>query len=289
VNDKQQMFERMVKWGRDQESIRAIILTSTHAIPTGPVDVLSDYDPILVLTDIRPYFDDRTWLEDFGTVLATYRDPILLDGNLETSAYVTVYEDGPKIDFTLWPVALLQRVVTEAKLPTEFDAGYLVLLDKDGLTAGLVPPTYQGYIPNPPTEAEFLENVEVFFVDASYVAKYLWRDDLVAAKQVLDHFMKQEHIIPMLEWRCQIDHQWSISFGPYGRRLKKWLRHDLWLGLETTYTGTDIAANWTALFNSVAFFRRVSMEVGSLLGYPYPQDLHDRAIAYLKKIEKLDR
>lgn len=50
---------------------------------------------------------------------------------MERSAYVTQYENGLKIDFSLWPVELLQQVVADPKLPNELDAGYQVLLDKD--------------------------------------------------------------------------------------------------------------------------------------------------------------
>ena len=70
-----------------------MILTSSFAVPDGPIDALSDYDVILYLTDIHPYTDDRAWLGDFGTVLAAWHDPISMDDGLETSAYVTQYED----------------------------------------------------------------------------------------------------------------------------------------------------------------------------------------------------
>jgi aminoglycoside 6-adenylyltransferase len=98
---------------------------------------------------------DRIWLQVFGPVLALYRDPLIADKGLERSGYVTQYENGLKIDFSLWPVELLQRVGAEVNLPAEFDAGYQVLLDKDHLTTGLKPPGYAAYIPTPPTEAKY--------------------------------------------------------------------------------------------------------------------------------------
>ena len=100
-----------------------------------------------------PYFEDRGWLGDFGTVLVMYRDPIQIDGGLKKSANVTQFENGLKIDFTLWPVELMRRIASAPELPDEFDAGYRVLLDKDNLTAGLKPATLKAYMPAPPDEA----------------------------------------------------------------------------------------------------------------------------------------
>lgn len=283
------MIDRLVHWAEQQPLVRAMLLTSSRAIPRAAVDLLSDYDVILALQDIQPFYTDRTWLEAFGPVLVLYRDPLIYERGLARSGYVTQYEDGLKIDFSLWPVELLQLVVADPKLPEELDAGYQVLLDKDRLTAGLQPPTYAGYIPLPPTEAEYQETLEVFFLDATYVAKLLWRDDVVAAKHILDDLMKQEHLRPLLEWRMELEHQWSVKPDPYRRRLKQWLRSDLWSELERTYTRAGVEANWAALGATMELMRRVAIEVGERMGYSYPHGMEQRVLAFLQQVRHLDR
>ena len=291
AHQARQVIHQLKQWAEHRASVRAMLLTSSRANPHASVDVFSDYDVVLVVLDIHPFFEDKSWLQDFGEVLVVYWDPIhpAPDYGIEQVGNVTQYVDGLKIDFTLWPVEILQRVVADPRLPDEFDAGYRVLLDKDGLTAGLKPPTYRAYIPTPPTETKYQEAVELFFLDATYVAKFLWRDDLMAAKHLLDGSMKQEYLRPMLEWRMEIDQQWSVKPGPYGRGLKKWLRPDLWAELESTYTGAGLEANWEAMFRTVALFRQVAIEVGDRLGYSYPHDLDRRAVAYLQKVKNLER
>jgi aminoglycoside 6-adenylyltransferase len=111
----------------------------------------------------------------------------------------------------------------------------------------------------------------------------------MAAKYNLDHAMKLDNLRLMLEWHIEIDHQWSVKPGPYGRRLKKWLRPDLWTDLESTYAGGGLEANWEAMFETIALFRRVAIEVGNRLGYAYPHSLDGRAVAYLQKVRWLDR
>jgi aminoglycoside 6-adenylyltransferase len=281
-------IEGLKHWAEGQSAVRAMLLTSTRAIPNGMTDQLSDYDIILALIDVLPFHADRSWLGSFGPVLAVYHDPMVSYLGFPKSAYVTQYENGLKIDFTLWQVEILQKIVAEQQLPEELDAGYLVLLDKDRQTEGLKPPTYHAYIPKPPTRVTYLEAVEVFFLEAAYVAKFLWRDDLMAAKYILDYSMKQDHLRPMLEWHMEIEHQWSVKPGPYGRGMKKWLRADLWKDLGETYTGINLEANWTALFRSIDLFRKAAIEVGDHLGYRYPHDLDRRAGAYLQRVKGLD-
>jgi aminoglycoside 6-adenylyltransferase len=267
THTEKDVLDRLTQWAEQQPLVRSMLLTSSRAAPQGPVDAFTDYDVILAVRDVQPFFDSRAWLEHFGSVLVLYRDPLEPYYGFLKTAFVTQYDDGLKIDFTVWPVEILQRIAAEPRLPPEFDAGYRVLLDKDHLTAGLKPPTYRAYIPSPPSEAEYQTLVESAFHEATYVAKFLRRDDLVAAKHVLDAYMKQGELRPMLEWLIETEHNWSVKPGPYGRRLKQWLSPALWAELEATYTGADLEANWQALFNTLALFRKVARLVGQRLGF----------------------
>ena len=284
LQSQRKIIEQLICWGEGEPLLRAAILTSSRAIPRAHTDAFSDYDVILILTNIQPFFADRSWLEAFGSVLALYRDSLIVDRGFQRSAYVTQYEDGLKIDFNLWPVELLKQIVAESQLPNEFDAGYKVLIDKDNLTTDLKPPTYRAYIPTPPTETEYRDKIESFFLDTMYVAKFLWRDDLMAAKYILDNSLKQDHLLPMFEWHIEIDHNWSLKLGPYGRRLKQRLRQDLWAELEKTYTGAELESNWTALFQTINLMRRVATEVGEALGFRYPDELEQRVRNYLHRV-----
>jgi aminoglycoside 6-adenylyltransferase len=286
IEDK--VIQQLVDWGEQQALVCAVILTSSRAIPHAHTDAFSDYDVILVLREIKSFYEDRSWLETFGSVLAVYRDPLSLDRGFERAAYVTQYESGLKIDFSLWPVELLKQIASQPALPPEFDAGYQILLDKDNLTDGLQQPTYSSYIPKPPTDNQYRTTMEEFFLDTTYVAKFLWRDDLMAAKHILDHSLKQEYLLRMLEWRIEIDHAWSIKTGSYGRGLKRWLPPDAWADLEATYTGADLDSNWTALFRTIDLMRRVAIEVGQHLGYSYPDNLERRVRSYLLKVRESD-
>jgi aminoglycoside 6-adenylyltransferase len=268
-----------------------MLLTSTRAIPDYPIDALSDYDVILIVRDIHPFVADRAWLNDFGEVLVVYWDPIHPDPvyGIGQSGNVTQYVGGLKIDFTLWPIELFQRIAAAPVLDAELDAGYRVLLDKDGLTATLRAPTFSAYVPKQPSLEEYQTLINDFLTDAPYVAKCLWRDELLPAKWCLDYDMKHIYLRQLLEWRVEIEHGWSVPVGSLGKGLKKRLPADIWARVEQTFAGAGIADNWEALAHTVALFRQVAVEVGEHLGYAYPESLHERVGAYVEQIRQLER
>jgi aminoglycoside 6-adenylyltransferase len=198
-----------------------------------------------------------------------------------------LYEDGVKIDYSIWPVALLERISVETALPDELDAGYLVLLDKDRRAAGWRAPSYRAHIPARPTEGEYQALIEEFWWVTTYAAKSLWRDELVFARWCLDQEIKLEVLRRLLAWRLEIDHDWSLKPGVRGRSFKRQLPADIWSELASTYVGPDLEDNWAALLRSATLFRRVAIEVGDALGYVYPQSLDDRVVAYLNAVRNL--
>ncbi len=284
------VIRRLVRWADHKDAIRAVLLTSTRARPGAPVDAFSDYDAVLVVEDVRPFFEDRSWLRDFGEVLVAYWDEIEPDPDhgVGQTGNVVQYADGLKIDFRLWPVALLRRIADAPTLTDELDAGYAVLLDKDGLTTWMRPPTYEAHVPDRPDEDAYLTWVNDFFSDAPYVAKFLRRDELFPAKWRLDYEMKHVYLRRMLEWRMERDHGWSEPTDWMGKGLKKRLPPEVWEELEGTYAGAGIAENWEALFRTMALFRRVATEVAEDLGYSYPLDLDERVTAYVRSMKDLD-
>jgi aminoglycoside 6-adenylyltransferase len=190
----------------------------------------------------------------------------------------------------VWPEALLERVADAAPvLPDRLDLGYRILLDKDGRTSRWARPAYSAHIPARPTEPEYRALVEEFWWGTTYVAKSLWRRELVFAKFVLDYDIKLGAMRRMLEWRLELDNDWSLVPGKLGRGLERRLPADVWSALASTYVGPDVEENWDALFRTTALFGRVAREVGETLGYTYPHDVEDGVTAQLDAVRSLPR
>ncbi|MBN1161517.1 MAG: aminoglycoside 6-adenylyltransferase [Dehalococcoidales bacterium] len=281
-SDEKAVISSILSWAESKPDIRAVILTSSRAKPDEKLDEFSDYDVIITAKDIKPYLDDK-WLGDFGKVLVVYRDPVEVRFGFERFIRVTQYENGLKIDFTFWPVGLLKKVTSMKELPDYIDDGYKVLLDKDGLTRGMQAPSCRAFVPKPPTKAEYLQFVEEFFSNAPYAAKHIRRGDLFPLKGMLN-FMRYEKLCRMLEWKVEIYHEWSLKQGQYGKGLQKYLDKDILRELKKTFDGEGDDVYWKELHNTIELFRKTAKEVGSKLGYAYPEDIDSRVIKYLEKV-----
>ena len=270
-----------------------MVLTSTRTIPGGRLDAFSDYDVIVAVSDFEQLNRDRSWLEDYGPTLVTYHDPLKQEHGFQSFACITQYENGEKIDYSICETGRLKAEVAQARaagrLEPDLDLGYRVLLDKDGLTEGMPAPTHRAFIPSPPSEAEYRRVVEEFFHEATYLVKDLWRGDLLPAKFILDQMMKQNNLLPMLEWHYEIDKDWSVKTGALGKGLQRSLRPDLYAELQATYVGPGEAENAEAMWRTVALFRKAAQEVGAVLGYAYPAELDGRVTRYLKRVLDLPR
>ena len=114
------------RWAEAENAVRVVVLTSTRARAEGPPDELSDYDVIVTLEDI----DRFDAAEAYRTPAARWGDEHDVHGTT-TFFRGVVYDDGVKIDWTLWP-AEVPGLVAEHGLTDGLDAGYRVLIDKDG-------------------------------------------------------------------------------------------------------------------------------------------------------------
>lgn len=106
-------------------------------------------------------------------------------------------------------------------------------------------------------------------------------------KVILDYEMKYLLVRRLLEWRIEIEHDWSLKPGFFGRGLKQYVDAETWAEFEATYGGPDREENWSALFQTIALFRRVAIDVVRMLGYAYPHSMDAQMMIYLQKIRGL--
>ena len=251
------VLSRVLAWAEGEDAVRAVVLTSTRA--NGRADEHSDYDVIVALSDL-----DRFDPTCYRTPAARWGDEHLVHGARAFFRGV-VYDDGTKIDWTLWP-ATVTELVAEHGLNDALDVGYRVLLDKDGVTARWPEPTYTAHIPAKPTEDEYVALVEEFWWSATYIKKAVARGELFFARFPLEMDITFGVLRRLLEWRIELDRDWSWQPGAYGRGLEHALPPEL---------GRELMDALGSYERIEALFVRVAHEVGAALGYPYPQAAED--------------
>jgi aminoglycoside 6-adenylyltransferase len=284
--DEKVVLDKLINWATRKPDIRVIILTSSRAKSDSVIDEFSDYDVVLAVENIKPYMNDDSWLNEFGKVLVSYREPIRLEFNFEIFIMIIQYENGLKIDFTLWPIDLLKHVAEIDTLPDYIDDGYKVILDKDGITHGMKAPSYRAYIPNPPTESDFQIFIKGFFYNIPYAAKHIRRGEFFPLKDMLNYLL-YEKIRKLLEWKVEIDHNWGLKSWLYGKGLEKFLDNDILKEIEACWTGFKIEDNWETLFKTITLFCRTAKDVGKKLGYNFPNELEQRMINYLVQVRDM--
>jgi aminoglycoside 6-adenylyltransferase len=163
-----------------------------------------------------------------------------------------------------------------------------VLVDKDGDAASLKSPTYRAHIPARPTEPDYATVVSNFWWNSTYVAKHLWRDDLLPAKHMLGG-LTEDLLRVMLEWSVEIETNWSWRPGLLGKGLKKVLAPEAYEELVGIDAAGDIDELWESLFRTAALFRKTAIKVGESLGYEYLHDLDRRVMIYHQTVRELDR
>ena len=198
---------------------------------------------------------------------------------------MVIFADAPRIDFGVELTSELKRVQQEGGY--ERDIGYRVLLDKDRLMEGSVPPTNSEFDTSQPTQAEFSETVNTFWWDITYVAKCLVRDEFYFAKHMLDVSLHHDLLGKVISWHIGMDSNWKSNPGVNGRWFKRQIDPGVWADIETTFAGADPQDNWRAMYQTAKVFSRLATEIASRLGYPYPEKLECDVTRYLKDIQEL--
>ena len=288
MRNEQEIFHQLHCWAESQDHIRAMVLTSSRANPNAFIDLFSDYDIELYVTELQSFVESDKWLAAFGPILICWpKKPTSFVENWITR--LVIYEDGLRIDFQISTTESLAKF-SQTDLPlSDLDNGYKILLDKDQRLTNPVPPTYTKFIIKRPTQAEYDSLVHDFWWDISYVAKSLWRDELFFAKYMLDSSIRFTCLQKIIEWFIGLNSGWTAIPNKNGRWFKRYLDSKTWTALESTFAGSGIEENWTALFSTIDLFRWLAADVGESLGYHYPAELDDRITAYLLKIKHLDR
>lgn len=285
MRNRDRKLHEIVDWATNNPTIRTVLLTSSLTNPNAPQDDFSDLDIELIMEDLPAFLEDDSWLSTFGKVIAkVVENEEAFDGH--NAMRMVLYDDYVKVDFKLCSKAVFIADVNSEELPEDWDVGYKVLVDKDGLTHHMKPPTYQAVVIKKPTEQRFNQLFNDFWWDMTYVAKCLARDNIFYAKFMSEDVMRTDYLVPMIEWHIAAKHNWNITTNKHGRLFKEYLPPALWERVAATFSGSDIADNWRALLAYADVGHDLGVELAAILGYQYPAQLEKDIRAYLAYVRK---
>lgn len=288
MHARDKKLDEIISWAKGNSDVRAVLLTSSLANPLAPVDDFSDLDIELIFEDNGTYISDNSWLQVFGKPISMIEEGEDFFENRHAMKMV-LYADSVKVDFKLYSRDKFLEDIKGETLPEDWDIGYKVLVDKDGITKQMKPPTYQTSIIKKPTTARFAQLLNDFWWDTTYVAKCLAREDLFYAKFMSENNIRTDYMVPLIEWYIAGKNNWEVTTNKHGRLFKKYLHPALWERIEKTFSGSGMEENWEALFALCDLVHELGTELSERLGYPYPNALERDIRVYLKGVRAINK
>lgn len=281
MRSEKEMLDLILNTARNDARVRAVIMNGSRVNPHTPKDFFQDYDVVYIVTEKQSFLADPAWINVFGELMVLQLPDEMVDPpgeNRDHYAYLMQFADGNRIDLTLYPVDKLDEL--------EDDSLTLTLLDKDGILPKFDPPSDSGYLPKPPTAKAFFDCTNEFWWVSPYVAKGLWRREIVYARCMLDLYVR-EQLMKMLTWYVGMRTGFTKYTGKLGKYLEVYLEPELWQQLLQTYSDADYSHTWQALLTMTELFRNIALPVADHFGFQYPYADDERVSAHLRHVRDL--
>ena len=277
-----EIVQLVLSYAVNDERIRAVGLNGSRTNPNAPKDMFQDFDIVYVVTEMNSFMEDQHWIDIFGEriIMQTPENMSMFSSDLGGRfSYLMLFTDGNRIDLTLVSNDEKDTYYKEDKLT-------VILMDKDDDLPELLPPSDQDYWVKRPSAEFFSDCCNEFWWVSTYVAKGLWRREILYAGEHLNNIMRPM-LLKMLEWKVGIENSFSVSIGKYGKYLEKYLSEKDWQELLSTYADGSYKGMWRALFAMLVLFRSTAVFVADALGYEYSREEDDKVTAYLERIQHL--
>lgn len=283
MRSEQEMLQLILDTARTDERIRAAIMNGSRANPNAPRDPFQDFDIVYIVTDVAAFAHNYDWIKRFGEIMIMQMPEDMHDpppSHDDGFVYLMQLADGNRIDLGIWPLARLKELGK--------DSLSVLLLDKDGIVEALAPASESGYLPQPPTAKAFSDCCNEFWWVCPYVAKGLWREEIIYARHMLDQVVRAQ-LMKMLAWHIGVRTQFSKNPGYLGKYFRRYLEPALWDMLLQTYSDAGYDSTWRALRTMCNLFRMTALHVADHFGFDYPRGDDERVSAHLEHVRSLPR
>lgn len=270
----------ILQLAKQDDRIRAVILNGSRANSMVTPDQYQDYDIIYMVTDIESIKKEGIVYKTFGQpALQQLPDDMHL-GNEEgipsiSYAYLMIYEDGSRLDLTLFPVDQLKQY--------KKDSLSIVWLDKDGIFKDIPESSDIDYHVQRPTQREFTEVCNEFWWCSTNVAKGLAREERVYAKDMMESVVRPM-FLQLLAWKIGSEHHFNVSIGKSGKFIKNYLSDEDYNKVLRTYSNANIQNTWEAFHTMTTFFQELQIELGKRLVLKVNVEEATNALQYINRI-----
>jgi aminoglycoside 6-adenylyltransferase len=172
-----------------------------------------------------------------------------------------LFEDGNRIDLSLYPPERLPEIASGEGM-------WRVLLDKDGLAAGLPKPSAARFEITLPS-ARLSRSAAMNSGGSAPMRQRPLRQEHLYAVWHIEAVIRKE-LLKMLGWWVGTRSGWHVQLGKQYKYLRPYLDDAEWDLLTRTCRLDKPVYCWQALFASQRLFRHASRQVAEHFGFAYP-------------------
>jgi len=244
--------------------IKAVLLNGSRANDNVAPDPYQDFDLVFVVQELAPFLADHTWTDIFGKKILWQLPDEMSFGTEEAKdgfTYLMVFEDGHRIDLTLFPLDKLG-------LSFERDSLTKVWLDKEGHFGDIPPASEADYLVPRPSIKEFQDICNEFWWVCPYVAKALAREEIIHAKEIMEGPVRQMfHRI--LEIHVGVQTDFTVSLGKGLRFIQPYLSESEYEPILLTYPNHEKQNIRECLERMMALFSTYAQAAAQALTFSY--------------------
>ena len=264
----QEQMLRLILQTAKTLQVEAVAMSGSRTNPKAPKDEFQDYDVVYVVDDLDNLTSDLFWLDQFGTRIIEQHNVL---GNRHL--YLTLFEDGNRIDLTLCPKNHIQEWV-------DSEADYTVLKDEKGL---FVPysPNPQRYWTSPASAIDFEKACNEFWWVSAYVVKGICRKQVIYATDHLYEICQQE-LLKVLAWQVASD-LGTVDIGKNYKYLFQYLPTEKEKEFSALLDFSSVEKLTQSLFATIQLFHQEAQIFAQKMGFDYDKEVAERMIQYAEE------
>ena len=277
MRTEKEILNLVSEFAYQRSNVKIIALEGSRTNENIKKDKFQDYDFAFFVSDIECFTHEESWLSLFGELLFIQKpeDMELFPPDLDYGySYIMYFKDGIKMDITLINLKDLNRYFSDS------DGLVKILVDKDNLVTQEIVPDDSNYWLKKPTEREFYDCCNEFWSVSTYVAKGVFRREILFA---LDHFnnILRPELLRMISWYISFNRGFDFSLGKNYKFINKYLTDKEFNMLLATFEMNGYRKTYQSFKLCCELFKYYSNKVSCLGNYNYPN--------YEKNIENFIR
>jgi len=282
-----EILDLIIEFAKNDERIRLVMINGSRIDPDATKDGLNDFDIIYFVRDIRSFLKNENWIEKtFGEILILQKPDDwyshLYDYESNNPfAFLIQFQEEFRIDLTLVDVENYKKYMNENTL----EPGK-ILIQKDELPGVINFFDFSKFKIKVPSEKEFRDTCNEFYWLAPYIAKGLYRKELIYVKSIMEN-SQYEQLYKMLIWNVLIREDSLVRTGKFSKHLHRYLTKNENDELSNCFPGSDFDDIWEKEINAIKFFTRFASFVGDHYHFQFDKHTSQKIIDYLFNIKNL--